>query len=113
MSDYQTFVAKRTHANRAARQLNRSVTFTHDGMLWQVQTNGSAVVLQDRPEAWRLLDADCPCCGDLMENANAVCWVCYRASNRLTPGTYRDPSGGTDFTITAENVARYDDLRAR
>jgi hypothetical protein len=58
------------------------------------------------------LDADCPCCGDLMENANAVCWVCYRASNGLTPGTYRDPAGGTDFTITEANVARYDALRA-
>ncbi len=54
---YQAFVAKRTAATRSARQLNRPVTFADDGMLWQVRPDGSALVLQDKPAAWRAMDA--------------------------------------------------------
>ena len=34
----------------------------------------------------------CPCCGDDMDACNVVCWPCYRATDRLTPGTHLDPN---------------------
>ena len=56
---------------------------------------------------------NCPCCGDPMDVGCVVCWVCYRATDRLTPGTYPDPEAPNQtFTITAEDVKRYESFRA-
>lgn len=55
----------------------------------------------------------CPCCGDEMDSRCVVCWTCWHASDKLTPGTHVDPSGrpGETFTITAQDVARYEAMR--
>ena len=56
----------------------------------------------------------CPCCGEDMDSDNVVCWRCYRETDRLTPGTYRDTyvRGAIEhFTITREDVARYQAMR--
>ena len=48
-----------------------------------------------------------------MDVGCVVCWVCYRATDRLRPGTYPDPENpGAEFTITAEDVKRYESFRA-
>ena len=48
-----------------------------------------------------------------MDVGCVVCWVCYRATDRLTPGTYPDPEAPNQtFTITAEDVKRYESFRA-
>ena len=55
----------------------------------------------------------CPCCQRGMPRALVTCWACYRASDRLTPGTYRDRSILRGHaTISAELVAQWDAARA-
>lgn len=61
----------------------------------------------------------CPMCGDEMTPRLVVCWSCWFASNRLTPGTYAarypDATPATprrySFTITAADVTRYQEMR--
>lgn len=59
----------------------------------------------------------CPCCGDPMQTENVVCWVCYRATNRLAPGVHPDPDGttatdqGYAITITKAQIAEWDRAR--
>jgi hypothetical protein len=56
----------------------------------------------------------CPLCGDPMDPQLVACWPCYRASARLTPGTWPDPDRpGQTWTLTAGAVARCDTLRAQ
>lgn len=55
----------------------------------------------------------CPCCGSEMEPELAVCWDCYRRTNRLTPGEYvaHLSTGEFDF-LTPERIATWDRARA-
>lgn len=55
----------------------------------------------------------CPCCGEEMDGRNVVCWRCWRETNKLTPGTYVDTYtiAGSTFTITREDVERYERQR--
>ena len=59
----------------------------------------------------------CPCCGDPMQTGQVVCWTCYRATNRLTPGVHLDPDGttatdqGYAITITEAKIAEWDRAR--
>lgn len=57
--------------------------------------------------------ASCPCCGDPMSADLVVCWLCYRWSDSLTPGTYVDKSSSvpTDSEITRDDIRRWEDLR--
>ena len=51
----------------------------------------------------------CPCCGDPMDSNMVVCWVCYRWTDRLTPGSYDDM--GFLNMITAADIAEWDAAR--
>ena len=59
----------------------------------------------------------CPCCGDAMPSGQVVCWTCYRATNRLTPGVHLDPDGttatdhGYAITLTQAQIAQWDRAR--
>lgn len=59
-------------------------------------------------------EINCPCCGDEMNGALVVCWICFRASDRLMPGTYTThdvlPSGDT-WTITQADIDKWDKAR--
>ena len=55
-------------------------------------------------------EVPCPCCGTFMEFELVVCWLCYGATDRLTPGVYTAVGGGP-FVLLAEDVARWDAAR--
>lgn len=55
----------------------------------------------------------CPCCGNTMDPSLVVCWVCYRATNRLQPGIYHlGPSTQDPIHLTSESVVQWDHERA-
>lgn len=56
---------------------------------------------------------ECPCCGDEMSRELVVCWSCYRASNRLTPGSYASLIGTSPRLITTHMVSRWDAERSQ
>ena len=54
----------------------------------------------------------CPCCGDPMHPDQIVCWPCFRSTDRLTPGSYPDPTfAGHCVRLDADDVDRWESAR--
>jgi hypothetical protein len=82
--------------------------------------NDIAGQLEERRDSGSSPPTYCPCCGDAMPSTLVVCWPCYRFTDRLTPGTYREivSAGWGDhytserFTLSAADVDQWESERA-